>query len=456
VAGIQSVYKKACELGGFNLIIVDEAHLIPPEGEGMYRTFLADTKVINPEVRVIGLTATPFRLKSGMICGPENILNAICYEVGVRELIRDGYLCPLVTKAGREKAATEGLHVRGGEFVAREVEDLMDQNGLVQAACAEIVALAHDRRSCLIFASGVKHGQHVAKVLGEMSGQECGFVCGETPTAQRDDVLGRFRSGDLRYLANVNVLTTGFDAPNIDCVALLRPTMSPGLFYQMCGRGFRLHPGKLNCLVLDFGGNVLRHGPVDQIRVRDAAANGNGEAPAKECPECQAVIAAGYAVCPECGYVFPPPERQKHDATASEAGILSGQVTDVEYDVQDVTYSVHAKRGSPEDAPRTFRVDYRLGLNHFQSEFVCVEHNGYARQKAVAWWRQRSPDPVPETAERAVEIAEGGGLAHTEKITVRNIAGEKYDRIVRYKLGPLPEPIPAGEFGPYNADEIPF
>ena len=121
------------------------------------------------------------------------------------------------------------------------------------------------------------------------------------------------------------------------------------------------------------------------------------------------MIAAGYARCPDCGYVFPPPERQKHDATASEAGILSGQVTDVEYDVQDVTYSVHTKRGAEEDAPRTFRVDYRLGLNHWQSEFVCLEHEGYARQKAVAWWRQRSPDPVPETAERAVEIAEGGG-----------------------------------------------
>ena len=99
----------------------------------------------------------------------------------------------------------------------------MDQDRLVMAACAEIVALAHDRRSVLIFASGVKHGQHVARVLADMSGQECGFVCGETPTAQRDDLLARFRSGTLRYLANVNVLTTGFDAPNIDCVALLRP-----------------------------------------------------------------------------------------------------------------------------------------------------------------------------------------------------------------------------------------
>lgn len=455
VAGIQSVYRRACELDAFDLIMVDEAHLIPPEGEGMYRTFLAEARVVNPEVRVIGLTATPFRLKSGMICGPDNILNHVCYEVGVRELIRDGYLCPLVTKAGRQKADTSGLHVRGGEFVAGEVEDLMDQDRLVTAACGEIVALAHDRRSCLIFASGVKHGQHVARVLGEMSGHECGFVCGETPIAQRDELLGRFREGALRYLANVNVLTTGFDAPNIDCVALLRPTMSPGLYYQCVGRGFRLHPGKTNCLVLDFGGNVLRHGPVDQIRVVERNGNGNGQAPAKECPQCQSVIAAGYAVCPDCGYVFPPPERQKHDAAASEAGILSGQVTDTEYEVRDVTYSVHTKRGAPPDAPKTLRVEYQLGLNHWQSEFICFEHSGYARQKAVQWWRQRSPDPVPDTAERAVEIAEGGGVALAEKITVRSIAGEKYDRVVGYKLGPMPEAVPA-ELMEFYEEETPF
>jgi len=456
VAGIQSVYKRACELDAFNLIMVDEAHLIPPEGEGMYRTFLVAAKVVNPEVRVIGLTATPFRLKSGMICGPENILNHVCFEVGVKELIRDNYLCPLVSKAGTQKADTSDLHVRGGEFVAGEVEDLMDQDSLVQAACAEIVALTFNRHSCLIFASGVKHGQHVAKVLADMGGQECGFVCGETPTKERDELLDRFRQGELRYLVNINVLTTGFDAPNIDCVSMLRPTLSPGLYYQMVGRGFRLHPGKRDCLVLDFGGNVLRHGPVDQIQVREHISNGNGEAPAKECPECHSLIAAGYAACPDCGYEFPPPERRRHDAKASDAGVLSDQFTDTEYDVRDITYSVHTKRDAPPDAPKTMRVDYRLGLDHWQSEFICLEHNGYARQKAVAWWHRRSPDAVPDTAELAVQIAEGGGVAHTEMIVVRSVAGEKYDRIVGYKLGPVPEPLPVYDNLGYDEDEIPF
>jgi DNA repair protein RadD len=155
VAGIQSIYKRACELDAFDLIIVDEAHLIPTDGDGMYRQFLADAKVINPHLRVIGLTATPYRLDSGPICSTDHFLNAICYEIGIKELIRDGYLCPLVSKSGSAKADTSGLHVRGGEFVADEVENLMDQDALVEAACREIIEYANGREACLIFASGV-------------------------------------------------------------------------------------------------------------------------------------------------------------------------------------------------------------------------------------------------------------------------------------------------------------
>ena len=443
VAGIQSVYRRAAELDAFDLICIDEAHMLPPDGEGLYRTFLADARVVNPNIRLIGLTATPYRMTTGMICGPENLLNHVCYEVGVRELIVQGYLCPLKTKAGRRKVDTSNLHIRGGEFIAGEVEALMDDDSLVRSACREIVDHTRDRHSVLIFASGVQHALHVQRVLSEC-GQECGFVCGETLPFERAATLDRFKEDRLKYLVNVNVLTTGFDAPNIDCVALLRPTNSPGLYYQMVGRGFRLDPSKDNCLVLDFGGNILRHGPVDALQVEDRSG-GSGEAPAKECPECQAVIHAAYATCPECGYEFPPPERQKHDHQAATAGILSGEVTETDYEVSEVYYSVHVKRGAPEDHPRTLRVDYRCGFNDYHSEWVCPEHTGYARGKFEAWWRARSSEPFPESAEQAVDLAEAGALVQTRAITVRSVAGEKFDRISDYQLGPIPPRLDGGD-----------
>jgi len=166
VAGIQSVYNKACELGPFDLIVIDEAHLLNSAAEdSMYKSFLDDMKTINPHVRLIGMTATPFRMKGGLICKPENLLNHVCYEAGLKEMIAQSYLSPLVSRAGRAEACFDKLHVRGGEFISSEVEDLMDNSQLVDTACREIVNLTSDRNSVLIFTSSVDHCKHVAEKI---------------------------------------------------------------------------------------------------------------------------------------------------------------------------------------------------------------------------------------------------------------------------------------------------
>jgi len=193
VAGIQSIYKRACDLDPFDLIIVDEAHLISKKGDGMYRQILADSKVINPQVRVIGLTATPFRLDSGMICSPGHFLNHVCYEIGIKELIRDGYLCPLISKAGVNRSDFGDLKVRAGEFVADEVEARVSDSELVSAACSEIVELTADRKAILIFAASVAHGQQVVDTIRNEHNIECGFITGDTSTEERDRLLTRFR-----------------------------------------------------------------------------------------------------------------------------------------------------------------------------------------------------------------------------------------------------------------------
>ena len=339
----------------------------------------------------------------------------------------------------------------------------MDKDERVESACKEIVEYTRDRNSCLVFTSGVQHARHVAEVL-RRSEPRVETVFGETSDEDRARAIGEFRAGRVKYLVNINVLTHGFDAPNVDCVAMLRPTMSPGLYYQMAGRGFRLCDSKKNCLILDFGGNILRHGPVDALEIRDRAP-GSGEAPAKECPQCQALIHAAYARCPECGFEFPPPRRGQHEGEASTAGILSGQVSETEYTVMGVYYSVHVKRDAPEDHPRTMRVDYKIGLSAYRSEWVCIEHTGYARAKAEAWWRARSREPFPESSEQAVAICEAGGVAETRSITVRSVTGEKYERITHHRLGPVPPRLDGSEerddgnlpddFGPEDI-EMPF
>ena len=477
VAGIQSVYQRAYELCGdrpFNVVIVDEAHLIPRDGDGMYRQFLSDLRTCNPTVRIVGLTATPFRLDSGLIYGPDCMLQEVCFEVGIRELIQQGYLCPPVSKAGTTKIDTSGVKIRGGEFIAADLETAANKDAIVTNACAEIAGYASDRKSVLIFASGVAHGRHVAKVIGE-TGHECGFICGETPADERRNLIGRFRgtqegllpgveASRLKYLVNVNVLTTGFDAPETDCIAILRPTMSAGLYYQMVGRGFRLSDGKPNFLVLDFGDNVLRHGPVDLLSERAhkiSAGRGDGSPAVKECPNCHAFCSPGYARCQDCMYEFVRPDEPKHDATASDASVLSPgpvAVREAELDVRDVSYSVHVKAGASQGAPRSMRVDYVVGMGQLVSEWICVEHDGFALDKAIAWWKKRSHDSMPADATMAVRIAEAGGLAVPLRITVQSKPGERWDRVVKHVLSPIPEcfALPTEIEEPDTDDEIPF
>ncbi len=479
VAGIQSVYNKACDLDAFDLIMIDECHLIAPDGDGMYRTFLKEMKTINPRVRLVGMTATPYRLKGGLICKPENLLNEICYEAGLKEMIQQGYLSPLVSRAGRAEADLSNLHIRGGEFINDEIEAVMDSDHLVAAACREIVDLTKDRKSVLIFTSSVKHCQHVAEAIRGYSGQECAVVTGETSPGERAEIIDRFKGKavpadlfgtlkpPLKFVCNVNVLTTGFDAPNTDCIVLLRPTNSPGLLVQMVGRGTRLSPetGKTDCLVLDYGGNIMRHGPVDMIRVKDKTP-GNGDAPAKKCPECLGLIHAAYSKCPFCGYEFPPPERNNITEHASNESIISGEVFFDDYDVRRVFYDVHRKRNAPDDAPSTMRVDYEVGFNQYKSEWVCPEHDGYAWSKFIKWWRLRAPEwlPIPQSAAEAVRLARAGYLAEPKKITVRSISGDKFESITKCVLGPRPEREPGddtAEIGDphvedFDPDEIPF
>jgi len=247
-AGIQSVYRKASEIGPRHLIIVDEAHLISQDEDSMYGSFIADILKANPKARVVGATATPFRTGEGPICGPDKLFRRICYEAQTGKLIQEGFLCPITNKAAESSVNTDSLAIRGGEFIEGDVQKLFSAGDAVKDACFEIKERCHDRHSILVFASGVQHAENVAELLREITADDVGVVTGETLSIERSETLRRFRNGELRWLVSVDCLTTGFDAPCIDAIAVLRATMSPGLFAQMIGRGLRKHESKQNCI----------------------------------------------------------------------------------------------------------------------------------------------------------------------------------------------------------------
>lgn len=439
IGGIQSIYRRAAAFGAFDVLIIDEAHLIPQSGEGMYRQFIKEARIVNPDLRIIGLTATPYRLDSGLLCTPEGILNHISHEESVRDLIEAGYLCPLRSKAGvgKARARVGELHKRGGEYIDAEMQGMMNTDDMVSAAVANIKHLTDGRKKVLIFACGVEHGKSVTEQLNSRNGytdEKAVEVYGET--LFREAVIDEFKTDEsTKFMVNCDVLTIGFDYPAIDCVVLLRPTCSPGYYYQMCGRGLRLDKGKDDCLILDYGENIVRHGPIDAVTpVSRGGKKGDGKAPAKECPQCDAVIMAGFTVCPECGWEFG--REPSHDTEAGEADILSGEVTFEEWPVKYTNYYPHIKEKT---GSITMRVEYQVGFNTYEKEWICIEHSGWIRDKAVKWWGDRSNTPCPDTVWEAVQLANDGALCNTVAVKVKSVSGKDFNSIVAYDLSEKPE-----------------
>ena len=185
-AGIQSVHRKAAEIGHCDLVLIDEAHLIPAASATMYRRFLDELTAINPKLKVIGFTATPYRLDSGMLHEGEGALfTDIAYEVSVRDLIDQGYLCPLVSKQPKTRLDVAGVGSRGGEFIASELQAAVDKEAITRAAVSEIIAYGADRKSWLAFCSGVDHARHVAEEF-RSRGITCATIFGDTPKDERD------------------------------------------------------------------------------------------------------------------------------------------------------------------------------------------------------------------------------------------------------------------------------
>lgn len=404
-ASIQSVAKKAALLGRFDLLLIDEAHRVPLRSEGQYRQFIDGCRRFNPQLRVVGLTATPYRLGGGPVCGPDYILNAVAYEARVGDLIRGGYLARLVSKAGAARADLTGVRVRSGDYARGQLERAVNLPDVVAAACDEITALCADRRAWIVFCAGVEHAATVQQAL-EARGVRCAVVTGKTPAAERDARIEAFQRGELRALVNVNVLSEGFDATHVDAVIMMRPTKSAALYYQQAGRGMRLHPGKKDCLVLDFAGNIVEHGPVDAIRPpRKPGEKACSEAPVRECPDCHALVAVQLLTCPSCGRELPREVAgPQHAASASNAPILSDEAPPPPevWPVSSVSYRRHLGRsGVP-----TLQVTYLCGLRRVR-EWVCLEHSGYARSKAVLWWTRRTgatQAPAPRTVDAALAL----------------------------------------------------
>ena len=376
-AGIQSVRERAEQLGHIDLVIIDECHLVSHKDEGSYRQLLADLIAINPALRVVGLTATPYRLGHGLITDAPALFHAMIEPVSIAELIYKGFLSTLRSKPTNATFDVSGVHKRGGEYIESELQAAIDTDENNIAVVDEVIDRAEGRKAWLFFCAGVHHAEQIAALLNQR-GIPADCVVGTTPKAEREQILADFKAGRLRALTNANVLTTGFDYPDIDLIAMLRPTMSASLYVQMAGRGMRVKSHTDHCLVLDFAGVVQAHGPITAVQPPKKAGKGNGEAPVKVCDACNELVHISAKICPTCDTPFPEPEKPKLELHHDD--IMGVDVQ--EMTVTEWRWRKHTSRASGKEM---LAVSYYGGLSDpLVEEYFPVTHGGYAGEKAVA------------------------------------------------------------------------
>jgi len=330
VASVQSL-SNASELEAYNLVIIDEVHRLPDlSKDSQYKGIIERLLRQNGRLRVLGVTATPYRLKDGLIYGQEDSwFHELCYSTTLEEMIDAGYLCEYRYKVADGSGAREAANKTDftndalGAEMAKEIH-----LGSVKKAIDEH---AQGRKKILVFAVNIFHSEELARVLGckavhsQMDREAAleDFIHGEArilvnvarvlgckavhSQMDREAALEDFIHGEARILVNVDVLSTGFDFPDIDCVVQARPTLSPSLWVQLCGRSLRLKSHGGDAMILDLVGNYVRHADLSDPHIADKdddkkkVEREEAERQANICPECFELVDPEESACPECG-----------------------------------------------------------------------------------------------------------------------------------------------------------
>lgn len=442
--GVQTIANKTEQIGHIDVALVDEAHLMPRNSETQYGKLIDGLRVINPDLKLVGLTATPYRLGEGLLTeGDGALFDDICYEKPIGEMIEGGYLCRPISKGMATGFDLSGVGKQGGDYKQNALQAAIDRDDITSAVVDEIVAYGTvpnaERRAWLAFCSGVDHARHMRDEI-RSRGFTCETITGNTPVAERDRILADFKAGKIRALTNNSVLTTGTNLPIIDLVAFCRPTLSAGLYVQMAGRGLRLYPGKDNCLFLDFAGVVRKHGPIDAV-TPPGMKSGDGEAPVKQCPPdsggCGSLIHASVQVCPDCVYEFPIDETPKISAQAEDVPMLSKDEASTRQ-VERRTFAYHEGKGGKQDS---VKVSYWVGVSPI-NEWLGPAHTGFFKSKSDRWWRKHGGQaPFPKTVLEFLERQ--NELLPTAEIKVK--PNGKYWEVVDAIPGAANDNMPVSE-----------
>jgi len=426
--GIASVVKNLELFGWFDLVVIDEAHLVSLNENSMYQLVISHLLSINPNLITIGLTATPFRVGQGrLIEGNKNVkplFTDVPFDLtGPAPFCRfivENKLSPLVPRMTKIEIDTSDIKIVNGDFAKNQLDSATDK--LLFDIISESIPTIFDRNSGVVFCSGIKTSENAAEMLNSF-GVAAAAIHSKLSDEECDKRFAAFKKGELKAIVGNNKFTTGFDFPPIDFIIMIRPTMSPGLWVQMLGRGTRVYdcrnPSqyikgfdyvKRNCVVLDFAANCRRLGPINDPILPKKKGEKVGEAPIKICEAIHDGVKCGiynHSSARFCGGKPHPSDegcgaeftfKTKLLRTAGTDELIVGEISTEEIkEVTRVIYHKHTKIGSEP----SIKVSYYSGLQKF-TEWVCLQHKGFALTRAKNWWRQRHASEPPTSTDEAL------------------------------------------------------
>lgn len=409
--GIATMRNDPMSFGRRDTLLVDEAHLISDRDEAMYIDFIRALKLINPFMKVVGFTATGYRMGMGLLTNG-NIFTDVAYDITsmaeFNKLIAQGYLSLLITPRVAVQVDLAGIHTVKGEYKESELDERVSR--ILEASIQDTLKYASNRHSWLGFATSIETCERIAARYRELGAKAIAIHGGnkDFPLSQKecDERLADFKAGKYQIAINFNKLTTGFDHPPIDLIVMWRSSKSVPLWVQMLGRGTRpfegdnVFPPKRNCLVLDFAGNTQRLGPINDPVIPRKKGEGGGEAPIKICDECGTYNHISARFCVGCGAPFEIAEKtttapSEHEVIRDAAPIFE------EYKVSNCFYYRHHSKHSGLDS---MRVLYYCDGNVCFEEYISIEGRGAARDRATQWWYQRSAEFCPTTIDDALKL----------------------------------------------------
>ena len=263
---VQSVHNAEDQFfKNFSILIIDECHRVAEESSSQYQEIITKLKINNPNLCILGLTATPYRLGVGWIYNyhflgevkteKERFFKYCIYELPISYMIQNKFLTkPVKINIPVTCYDFSDLKLQNNHYSNQQIEQILkNQNRLTPLIVKNIIDITEqfNRKGVMIFACNVKHA---IEILSGLPKDQVRLVVADTSLSQREEIISDFKNMKFKYLVNVSVLTTGFDAPHVDVIAILRPTESNSLYQQIVGRGLRLFKNKEDCLILDYTG----------------------------------------------------------------------------------------------------------------------------------------------------------------------------------------------------------